>query len=317
MPRRGRAWRRHGRTSLVRARIMDKSSRMGSASPLTLLRDARRAIRGVTTGPARCPTRSLRLSCDRGHLDAQSVPPPKGRGARAGALDQRDDGKRSRPARVRRPREGGGLPRCDAHLARSCAPRRHGEGVREHPGGNRGRAADLRPRRLRRGRHLRDGARAPRAARARCRCRLAPTESLRRGLRRRRGHARATRRGGLRPRPDGRLRHHSRRRGRAGEVARPRRGRDRPPSTRRPATRLSSRGAAAVRLPVQGAVRHRGGIQALPGAARIRRELWSHISISSRSRPSPMSCRSSTRTEGLPRQGCVAWHARASPGWLR
>ena len=51
--------------------------------------------------------RAANLGIDvRGHLDDPSVPPPGGQGARLGARAQRDDGKRPRPAGVRRPRAG-------------------------------------------------------------------------------------------------------------------------------------------------------------------------------------------------------------------
>ena len=70
---------------------------------------------------------------------------------------------------------------------------------------------DLRPRRLRRRRHLRDGARGPDAERARRRRHLAPAEPVRGGLRRLGRDDRAPRRGGRQADPHGRLRDHRRR----------------------------------------------------------------------------------------------------------
>ena len=82
--------------------------------------------------------------------------------------------------------------------------------------GDRRRRADLRARRLRRRRHLRDRAGGAAPARARRRRRLASAVALRGGLRPERPDADAARRGGVRPRAHGRLRDHGRRRGGAG-----------------------------------------------------------------------------------------------------
>ena len=67
-----------------------------------------------------------------------------------------------------------------------AAARRHGRGRCDDPGRRRGREADLRPRRLRRRRDLRDRARGLPASRARRRPRLAPAVPVRGGIRARR-----------------------------------------------------------------------------------------------------------------------------------
>ena len=132
------------------------------------------------------------------------------------------------------------------------------------------RRADLRPRRLRRRRDLRHGARGPDAERARRGRRLAPPEPVRGGLRRLGRDDRAPRRGGREAHPHRRLRHHRRRRGRGGAAARRRHDRHRPPPARRDAARLPDRRHAALRLPVPRPLRHRCRRQARPGAPRRR-----------------------------------------------
>ena len=177
--------------------------------------------------------------------------------ARGRARHQRDDRERARPARLRRPASGAGLPRRRAAAHDPFAARRHASGLRDDPRGDRGRQADLRARRLRRRRHLRD-----RARRARRSASSAPTSTgtCRAASTRATAVAEtldAARRRGLRPRPHRRLRHH---RGRGGGAAPARAGsRWSSPTTtgRRRAAGLPDRRHPAVRLPVPRALRHR------------------------------------------------------------
>ena len=133
--------------------------------------------------------------------------------------------------------------------------------------GRRGQA-HLRPRRLRRRRHLRDRARRPLPSRARRRRRLAPAEPVRGGLRRLARDARAARGRGLRARPDGRLRDHGRRGGRRGDARAASRSSSPTTTARRGAARLPDRRDAAVELSVPRALRHGRRLQARRGAAR-------------------------------------------------
>ena len=160
------------------------------------------------------------------------------------------------------------------------------------------RQADLRPRRLRRRRHLRDRARGVPAARARRRPRLAPPVALRGGLRPERADAREARRRRRRPRPHRRLRHHRRRRGRrrrSGSASR-----SSSPTITGPATTFPDCPVVAPLkgdYPVRRPLRHRRRLEARRGAARRRASRSSSgTSTSSRSPPSPTSSRSSTRT---------------------
>ena len=136
---------------------------------------------------------------------------------------------------------------------------------------DRGRRADLRARRLRRRRHLRDGAGRPGAAVAGRRGRLAPAQPLRGGLRRRRPGTGAVGRRGREAGRHGRLRHHGNRGGGESPRARHGRDRDRPPSPCRAAARLPAGLHPAVGLSVPGAVRHRRGAEAGRGAVRAQR----------------------------------------------
>ena len=168
------------------------------------------------------------------------MPAPAGERPRQGARPQRDHGKRARPARLRRPRGGAGLPRRRAAAARS----RSCSATWTWPSSAIRAAIAAGKRICVHGDYDVDGicatvlARA-RPARARRRRRMASAEPLRRGLRRQRRDARTTRRGGLRSRPDGRLRHHRGRRGAACARARPRRDRHRPPPPGRRAARTA------------------------------------------------------------------------------
>ena len=126
----------------------------------------------------------------------------------------RDAGLGAGAARVRRSGLCAGVSRGRAAGARPIPARRHARGSRHDPGRRRRGKADLRPRRLRRRRHLRDRARGVPPARARRRSRLAPPVALRGGLRPQRADGREARRRRRRPRPHRRLRHHRRRGGR-------------------------------------------------------------------------------------------------------
>ena len=138
------------------------------------------------------------------------------------------------------------------------------------------------------------------AARARGERRLASPEPLRRGLRPRRPDDRAARRGGLRARPDRRLRDHRGRGGRAREGARPRRDRDRPPPSRRDASGLPDRRDAPVALSLPRALRHGRRLQAARCARGGRRQ-------ASR----PRRARHDRRRRAAPRREPRAWRAPA------
>ena len=114
----------------------------------------------------------------------------------------------------------------------------------------------------------RHGARRSDAAHARRRRRVASAEPIRGGLRRLDVTIFATRRRGLQPPGDRRLRDHSSRGGRGCEGARPRRDRHRPPPPRRQPAGLPNRRDAPVGLSVPGALRHRRRLQARTGARR-------------------------------------------------
>ena len=148
--------------------------------------------------------------------------------------------------------------------------RGHGGGCRAAAHGRRAGRADLRPRRLRRRRHLRYGARDADVERARSRRRLAPPEPVRGRLRRLHDDDRAARGGRREASPHGRLRHHRLRRGRGCPPARCRRDRHRPPSPGGDAAAVPDRRHAALRLSLCGAVRDRCGRQARAGAPRRR-----------------------------------------------
>ena len=201
-------------------------------------------------------------------MDDQSVPARGGGCACGGTRGQRNDRSRPRPARVRDAGGGEGVPRGRAAGPRPVPARRHGRRGGDDQGRDRRREADLRPRRLRRRRHLCDGARRPHPARARSRRRLASAEPLRGRLRPAARDARAPRRRGLRADPDRGLRRDRRRGGRRGAAARPRRRRHRPPPARRDASGLPRRRHSPFRLSVPRAVRHRRRLQAGRGAAR-------------------------------------------------
>ena len=170
--------------------------------------------------------------------------------------------------------------------------RRHRRGLRPHPRGDRGGE-----RICVHGDYDVDGicatALAVAPARARRERRLAPAEPLRRGLRRRGPDDRAPRGGGRSARADGRLRDHGRRGGRAGEGARPRRDRHRPPPARArrcPTARSWRRGRRATRSPSSAG-------PASPTSCSARSAPTSTgTSTSSRSPRSPTSSRCSTRT---------------------
>ena len=123
------------------------------------------------------------------------MPAPAGERPREGARPQRDHGKRARPARLRRPRRGAGLPGRRAAPARSTACSAHMDAAVEAIS-----AAIAAGKRICvHGDYDVDGicatvARGARPARARRRRRVAPAEPLRRGLRRQRRDARTTRR---------------------------------------------------------------------------------------------------------------------------
>ena len=206
----------------------------------------------------------------RGHVDDSSLPPPRGQGTGKRPRSQRDDRKRPRTAGLRGPRAGERLPRRRRPWPRSIPARRDARGVRHDQAHDRGRPADLRARRLRRGRHLRDRAGRLRAARPRSRGGLASAEPLRGGLRRRGRDARPARRRGLRASAHRGLRDHRRRRGRSGEGARARGRRHRPSPSRRDASGLPGCRAAPVRLSVPGALRDGRRVEAAPGAGRPR-----------------------------------------------
>ena len=197
----------------------------------------------------------------------------------------------------RDPADAARVPRRRPAGPRPVRARRHAGGVRPDSRGDRGRDEDLRPRRLRRRRDLRDDARGAPAARARRRGRLAPTEPLRGGLRRRRRDARPPGRRGLRARRHGRLRDHGRRGGRRGEGCRARGRRHRPPPARGRAPGLPDRRDATVVVSVPRALRHRRRLQARARRCSGRATNGSSgTSTSSRSRRSPTSSRWSTRT---------------------
>ena len=198
---------------------------------------------------------------------------------------------------------------CSATCARPCE---------RDPRGDRGRQADLRARRLRRRRHLRDRARRPDAARARRRRRLAPAEPLRGGLRRlaaRRSRGSPTRAAGSCSRSTAASR----------------------PSRRSPSAKALGLevvvtdhhrpGDDAARLPdrrARGRPTTRSRSSAAPASSTSSRRRCSAptsarrgTSTSSRSRRSPTSCRSSTRTAALAIAGPARARARRSSPGLR
>ena len=145
--------------------------------------------------------------------------------------------------------------------------------------------------------------------------RLASALAVRGGVRPERPDADAARRGGLRPRPDGRLRHHGRRRGRARALARARGRRHRSPPSGRDVPGLSRRRAAEGRLSRSRA----SAAPASSGSSRRRSSVptirsCSVTSTSSRSRPSPTSCRSSTRTARSRCSACAGSPRRRRSG---
>ena len=184
---------------------------------------------------------------------------------------------------------------------------------------DRERHADLRPRRLRRRRHLRDGARRPLPARARRRRRLAPAEPLRGGLRRlaaRRSTRLADEGVGLVLTVDCGIT--AVEEVAEAQTARARGRRHRPPPAGRRAARLPDRRDAPVELSVPRALRHRRRLQARRGAARCRPPGGSRAtSTSSRSRRSPTSSRSSTRTARSRSRACAPSPRRRVPGCRR
>ncbi len=94
---------------------------------------------------------------------------------------------------LRRARRGAPVPRGSAPRPRPVRARRHARGGRRDRRRGRRGPANLRARRLRRRRDLRDRARRPAAARARRRRGVAPAVAVRGGLRPERGHADAAR----------------------------------------------------------------------------------------------------------------------------
>ena len=103
----------------------------------------------------------------RGNLDDHLVLAPGVGRAGSGARNQRDDRSSAPPARARRRRHGAGVPGRGRSGPRPPPARRHGRGMRTNSRRNCVETAHVRPRRLRRGRDLRHGARRPRLARAR------------------------------------------------------------------------------------------------------------------------------------------------------
>ena len=100
----------------------------------------------------------------------------------------------ARAPRLRRSRGGAPVSRGRAPGSRSAAARRHGAGRRAHPGSDRTRDAHLRPRRLRRRRHLRDRARGARS----CASSVPTSSGICRAASRRATASRATRSSGSR-----------------------------------------------------------------------------------------------------------------------
>ena len=180
----------------------------------------------------------------------------------------RADCVRPRPARLRRPCRGARLSRRSAAGARSLRARRHARRGRGDRRRRRSRCAHLRPRRLRRGRDLRDRARGSAPARAGRGRRMASAVAVRRGLRPQRRHADAACWRRVRLRAHRRLRHHGRRRGRARTCARAPGGRHRSPSSRRRVPGVPGRRTAEGRLSVCRALRHGRRVEARAGAAR-------------------------------------------------
>ncbi len=149
--------------------------------------------------------------------------------AARGARRQRRGCDRAGAPRARRSGHRAVVPRrCDAG-SRPAPARGHGRRGRGDPLGDRPRRDDLRARRLRRRRDLRDRSRGADAAGARRRRDLAPPEPVRGGVRPRDRHRGAPRGRGRRADPHGRLRDHRRRRGGARAGARRRRRRHGPP----------------------------------------------------------------------------------------
>ena len=233
-------------SSISEASRQRSASRRSMSSSRRSIREGRLAMdKSVGTAPDG-HLRRVAPSDGGGKLDC----PWSGRGAsillparraRAGrcARRQRDHRERSRPARLRRPRGGAGLPR---RRAAADDPFLLGD---MEAAVERIRAAVADGRRICvHGDYDADGICATvlaitDPARARRGRGVAPAEPLRRGLRRLERHDRAARRRGLRARPHRRLRDHGRGRGRRGARPRPRRDRDRPPPAGRDAARTA------------------------------------------------------------------------------
>ena len=202
--------------------------------------------------------------------------------------------------------------------SRPVPARRHGGGSGEASCCGRRGHTDLRARRLRRRRDLRDRARGLPAAGARRRPGLASAVTLRGGLRPERPDACPAGRGRRRARPDGGLRHHRCRRGGGSEGARSRRDRDRSSPAGRDVPGLPGRrdrSRATTRSRVSAAPPSSGSSPRRCSAATIRSS--TATSMSSRSRPLPTSCRSSTRAARLRLPACGGLRRRRSPGCER
>ena len=176
------------------------------------------------------------------------------------------------------------------------------------------RPSHLRPRRLRRRRNLRHGARRSDPARARRRRRMASAEPVRRRIRGPQRDALAAGRRRLRSRAEGRLRDHRDRRGRRGQSARPRRSSS-ATTTAPPRSCRTARSSARTATP-----HIRSASSAAPGSSSsLARRSWaparmrcSAISTWSRSRRSPTSSRWWTRTAGWRSRACARWRAPRS-----
>ena len=115
--------------------------------------------------------------------------------------------------------------------------------------------------------------------------------------------------------PHGRLRHHRRRRGGRGAAARRRHDRHRPSPARRRrcrTARSSPRGPPTTRFPISAAPASSSSSRRRCSEPTILRSRGTRIS--SRSRRSPTSCRSSTRTARSRAPACARSRARRSPG---
>src|SRR5581483_5035369 len=129
------------------------------------------------------------------HLAPRALLPRRRQCPRNGIVNRRRDRFGPHPKGVWRRGGGAALPRRRVAGTRSAGARGHGRRRRAPPDGDRRRQADLRARRLRRGRDLRHRARRPAAARGRRRRRLAPAVALRGGLRPQRADAHPAGRG--------------------------------------------------------------------------------------------------------------------------